>query len=219
MPTKQQRDTALIQAPQLPKKPAATALPDAAMIDHGSYTDLALANLDLTDQAADDVLFERVQLKRVLLSRTRLHGSQLLDVRFDVCDFTGAEWEKPHLSRIVAVGCRMLGTKLFEAKIDNALLKDCNAAYAVFWSAMFQATRFEHCTFREASFQGADLSGVVFDGCDLTGADFRETKLVGTDLRGSKLDGLRVGIKELQGAIIDATQAVHLVTLLGITVK
>lgn len=43
--------------------------------------------------------------------------------------------------------------------------------------------------------------------------------MVDTDLRGSQLEGLRVGISELQGAIIAPSQAVHLASLLGIVVK
>jgi uncharacterized protein YjbI with pentapeptide repeats len=63
------------------------------------------------------------------------------------------------------------------------------------------------------------LAGVVFRNCDLTNADLRNTTLRGTDLRGSTLTGMQVGAKELRGAIIDPTQAVHLARLLGVTVR
>jgi hypothetical protein len=42
---------------------------------------------------------------------------------------------------------------------------------------------------------------------------------VGADFRGSVINGLRVGAKELKGAIIDPAQAEQIVSLLGITVK
>jgi hypothetical protein len=43
--------------------------------------------------------------------------------------------------------------------------------------------------------------------------------LDGVDLRGSNIEGMRVGAKELRGAIVDPVQAVELVRILGIVVK
>jgi len=44
-------------------------------------------------------------------------------------------------------------------------------------------------------------------------------KLAGADLRGCTLDGLHAGWQELQGAIIDPSQALALVQALGIIVE
>lgn len=212
-------------APGLPTPPT---LPSGAprleasadlLSDRAGIAKVLLERCDLSDQAAEDVLFDQVHCKHVGLTRTRLRAMQWLDVRCDVCDLTAAEWEKPHLTRVEFNGCRLLGARLMDAQIEDALFKDCVADYALFWSAMFKKTRFERCQLREASFQGADLSGVVFQGCDLRQADFQGAKMLGTDLRGSQLEGLRVGIMELQGAIIEPSQAVHLAGLLGIVVK
>lgn len=205
--------------PRLPSGSAQAELPGGALEDQGSYTRLVLERCELSDQTAADLLFDQVHCKRVGLSRTRLTDAQWLDVRCDVCDLTAVEWQKPHLTRVEFVGCRLLGARLLDAEIQDALFKDCVAEYALFWPAVFKTARFEHCQLREASFQGADLSGVVFHDCDLRQADFQGAKMVGTDLRGSQLEGMRVGVAELQGAIIAPSQAVHLASLLGIIVK
>ena len=55
--------------------------------------------------------------------------------------------------------------------------------------------------------------------CDLTEADLLGRKLKSADLRESTIDGIRVGARELEGAIIDPLQAVEVATLLGLTVK
>jgi uncharacterized protein YjbI with pentapeptide repeats len=208
-----------IQSPQLPTKLSAATVDDEQLNDHAAFTQCSLATSDLSDQEADDVLFEQAHLKRVMLARTRLTTAQLIDVQCDVCDFAGAEWEKAHLTRIEWAGCRLMGMKLMEAQITDAVFKECNAEFALFWSSAFKAARFERCNLSGASFQEADLSGVVFKECDLSRADLRGAKLIGADLRGSKLDGLNVGIKELQGAIIEPAQAAQVVSLLGITVR
>lgn len=208
-----------IQPPQLPPKLGATTLDDERLYDHAAFTECTLATYDLSDQVADDVLFEQALLKRVTLARTQLTSAQMIDVRCEVCDFAGAEWEKTHLTRIEWSGCRLMGMKLMEAQINDAVFKECHAEFTIFWSSAFKGARFEHCNLSNASFQDADLSGVVFKDCDLSRADLRGAKLVGADLRGSKLDGLNIGIKELQGVIIEPSQAVQVVGLLGITVR
>jgi uncharacterized protein YjbI with pentapeptide repeats len=213
------RRIAGIQAPQLPTSTLAETTADEPLRDQSAFSQCLLTNSDFSDQAADDVLFEQAHLKRVLLARTHFTTSQMIDVRCDVCDFASAEWEKAHLSRIEWTGCRLVGLKLMVSEIVDAVIRDCNAEFALFWSSSFKAARFERCNLSNASFQEADLSGVVFKDCDLSNADFQGAKLVGADLRGSKLEGLKVGIKELQGAIIEPGQAVHIVGLLGIDVK
>ena len=118
-----------------------------------------------------------------------------------------------------SVGCRLLGVQLVEAHLDDVIFRDCNLESAVFASAVFKAARFEGCVLRGALFEGADLRGVVFARCDLTNADLQGANLRGADLRGSLLDGLRIGPKDVQGAIIDPSQAVQVAGLLGLTVK
>ena len=81
------------------------------------------------------------------------------------------------------------------------------------------AVRFEKCDLRNADFQGADLSGVLFVKCNLSDAQFSATTLKGTDLRGSTIENLRVGIKELPGAIVDPFQAAYIAGVLGLVVK
>ncbi|HEY0736378.1 MAG TPA: pentapeptide repeat-containing protein [Herpetosiphonaceae bacterium] len=213
------RRIAGIQSPQLPAAGLSEISVDETLRDGSAFSQCLLASSDFSEQEADDVLFEQAHLKRVSLARTHLTSSQMLDTRCDTCDFAGAEWEKAHLSRIEFTGCRLVGLKLMASEITDAVIRDCNAEFALFWSSSFKAARFERCNLSGASFTEADLSGVVFKDCDLSNADFTGAKLVGTDLRGSKVEGLKVGIKELQGAIIEPGQAVHIVGLLGIEVK
>ena len=59
----------------------------------------------------------------------------------------------------------------------------------------------------------------MFTRCDLTDADLQGANLRGADLRGSLLDGLRIAPKDVQGEIIDPSQAVQVAGLLGLTVK
>ena len=66
---------------------------------------------------------------------------------------------------------------------------------------------------------GADLSGVLFSRCNLTRCDMTGARLSGADFRGSSIEGLKVGLDELQGAIVDPSQALSFASLLGLVVK
>jgi uncharacterized protein YjbI with pentapeptide repeats len=123
------------------------------------------------------------------------------------------------LRRVEFSGCRLLGAALAEGTLEDVFFQDCPIERANFSWAVFKGARFEKCNLREAVFLGADLSGVVFRNCDLSGADLRDAHLTGADLRGSVLDGLKVGVKDLQGAILTTVQVMQVMGLLGIQIK
>ena len=206
-----------IQPPQMPKQLAEQEI--RSLADHAEYAALRLAKCDFTGQTAADVLFEQVEISRTVFQRTDLTGARLFDARVASSDFSGADWRGVRFRRVELSGCRLLGVQLVEAYLDDVIFRDCNLESAVFASAAFKAARFEGCVLRGTLFEGSDLRGVVFTRCDLTNADLQGANLRGADLRGSLLDGLRVNPKDVQGAIIDPSQAVQVVGLLGLTVK
>jgi uncharacterized protein YjbI with pentapeptide repeats len=205
--------------PQLPAPTTMRTLTDVMLEDGVSLAQVILTDCDLSGARAEDVALDRVLCQRVRLGQANLALAQLLDVRFDACDLAGSAWEKAHVRRAELLGCRAIGLTFSDASLDDVRFVRCNGEQARFWSSTFRAARFEQCVLREASFAESDLSGVVFRGCDLTGADLRGAKLVGADFRGSTIDGLKIGIRELEGAIIEPTQIVHLAGLLGVTVR
>jgi uncharacterized protein YjbI with pentapeptide repeats len=205
------------QPPHLPKQLHTDLI--KSIEDRGEYAALSISGSDLARQAATGVLFEQVRFRRVILNQTQLVKVRVFDARFEACDLSAADWEKAGLRRVEFVDCRLLGIQLPEAQLDDVLFKDCNAEEAVFVSAAFRAARFDQCNLRRASFEEADLTGVVFRQCDLTEANLCGAKLNGADLRGSNINGVRVGARELQGAIIDSTQAIQVTSLLGLVVR
>ena len=219
MPDKRTSHSSGVEPPRLPSKPDTGGLPLEQLDDQGAYTGLLLSSCDLSEQVAEDVTFEASLFKHVGLGRTRLPSLQLHDVRLDACDLAEAEWEKPLLSRVEMLGCRMVGWRAGQGSLRNVLIKGCSAIGAQFWSTSFKNVRFDSCILRDADFQRADLSGVIFDKCDLSNAKLSDAKLVGADLRGSKIEGVRLGIKELQGAIVDVEQAIAIARMLGVVVK
>lgn len=217
MPRRQAASASGVQPPRLPAQLAVAPAQDL-LGDHASFTRCVLEDCRFDDQAAEDLLLEQVLGRRVSFGQTQLALAQLLDVRLDACDLAGSEWSKPHARRVEWIGCRLIGVRLVEAQIEDLLVRKCNADLARLWSSTCRRVCFDQCTLREASFEGSDLSGAIFRRCDLSKADFRGTKLSRADFRGSTIAGMQVGVKELQGAIVDSAQAIQIAGLLGITV-
>jgi uncharacterized protein YjbI with pentapeptide repeats len=141
------------------------------------------------------------------------------DVRFTVCDLSQGEWNETFIWRGAFTESRLLGWRAARAHLRDVHFTECNANYAMLPAAKCETVHFARCQLQHASFVDADLRGAVFDRCDLTEANLQGANLTGTDFRGSVLDGLRVGVKELRGAIVDFQQAAVLVQLLGVIVK
>jgi uncharacterized protein YjbI with pentapeptide repeats len=206
-----------ILSPQLPKR--LRSEPISALAEGAEYSGLVASRCDFAGQAAGGVLFEQVVFRRTSFNGSTLTEPRLFDVRAEVTDFSGADWKKARFRRAEFIECRLLGIQLLEATLEDVVFTKCTLESAVFASAVFKAARFEACLLRGALFEEADLRGVVFHRCDLTHADLRGADLRGADLRGSVIDGMKVGPKEVQGAIIDPVQAVQVAGLLGLTVK
>jgi uncharacterized protein YjbI with pentapeptide repeats len=206
-----------VQAPRLPKDLRAEMI--TALDDHAEYFAVSVSDGKWMMQVATLVMFDQARLQRVNFTQSRLPKLRLLDVQLDTCDLTGAVWERARWQRVAFNGCRLTGVQLLEARCEDVVFRDCTLESAIFASATFKAARFENCILREAVFTETDLTKVVFHRCDLAHADLRGSKLNGADFRSSIINGVQVGAPELKGAIIDPTQAVQVVNVLGIVVR
>ena len=202
---------------RLPKR--ANVVDLNALNDQATYSELLIADYDLANQVAEFVTFEKTYFKQISMQRAELRALRLADVRFEACDLADSSWERLSASRVELLGCRLIGLQATDGRVEDLLIKGCNAVHAQFWSTVFKRVRFESCNLSETNFQSADLTGVIFDKCDLRGAKMADAKLVGADLRSSQLDGARLGIKELQGAIVSMEQAVGIARTLGVDVR
>ncbi len=207
----------MIHPPRLPK-PIPTTEPDI-LTDHAHIFQSTLTGLDYNNLHANGLIFEQVRARKVQLLRSKLPGFRAVDSILDTCEASGSEWEKAFFRRVTIQGCRLMGVQMLEGIFEDVEFINCQAEGLAVVSAKFKNCRFSKCVLRKASFDGADASHVVFNDCDLTEADFHLAKLKGTDLRTSQIGGLRVGVEEMQGAIIAPHQALQVVGLLGVKVQ
>lgn len=214
-----QKPRKTIQLPRLPKNLSSTLAADELIQDEGEYSQLRLTNQNWAAQTTEHLSFKSSWFKQVNLEQTRFLAPKLIDLRLENCDLANAAWEKALLQRVEILGCRMTGFKAIEAHFQDVLFRDCIGALAQFRFATFKSVQFERCNFANADFQGANLAGVRFVKCDLSNAEMSHTTLTSTDFRSSKIEGLKVGVRELPGAIMDHFQAAYVASRLGIVIK
>ncbi len=206
----------MIQPPRLPK-PLPTDTPET-LADHVHIFQAALNGLDYNNLHAHGLILEQVRARKVQMLRSNLPGMRVVDSVLETCEISGSEWEKAFIRRVTFQGCRLMGAQMLEGIFEDVEFINCQAESLGFVSAKFKNCRFSKCVLRKASFDGADVSKVVFNDCDLTEADFHLAKLKGTDFRTAEISGLKVGVEEMQGAIIAPFQALQVVGLLGVKV-
>lgn len=206
------------KGPIFPKKALIMSSPDELQ-SREHYTHQLIAQVSFAGQVADRVHFEECQIKQVDLSSSVLSALELLDVRCTESNLANAQWSPLILQRVEFIGCQLTGLVCIEAGIQDTLFKGCTGKLAQFRFSSFKHVRFENCDFSDADFQGANFNGASFINCNLSRVEMSGAKLTGIDLRSCQIDGMRVGIKELQGAIITPPQAIALIQAQGIKVE
>jgi uncharacterized protein YjbI with pentapeptide repeats len=207
-----------IVVPHLPNHLTPLDDPVASFRDKKTTEQAEIIACEVTGQTAYRVHFSEVRFTHLLAAESHFEEMRLVDVRIQEANLANALWVKLDCYRTEFTNCRMTGMSLMESTIHDTIFRDCKGDYVQFHHAVLHAVRFEECPLICADFRETDATGVVFHRCDLTNTDFTGAILRNADLRGCPIEGMRVGPKELHGAIIDEVQALALVRSMGITI-
>lgn len=166
----------------------------------------------------DGATIEQSVLDRCELGSCSARSMKLYDVVLNHCDCANADLHHAVFDRAEVQNSKMTGACLLEARIKDTLFASCKCDYALFRLAHVSFSEFVECNLRDADFYGANLSGTVFTNCDLRNAEFSGASLAKTDVRGCQIEGLKVNAEAVKGLIIDPSQAIYFMYLLGIKV-
>ncbi|MET9023404.1 pentapeptide repeat-containing protein [Actinopolymorpha sp. NPDC004070] len=209
-PNRSGRPTRRLPArPRLPKTLTRALLPEHDLADEGhlrrlSYTDLDLAERDVTSCDVEECVFESVELRGGMLAK-----SSFADCRFDRCDLANLATTNSSLIRCELRGLRTTGLRWTDGTIRDVVFDQCRLDLSAFRFSTLTAVRFAGCRLTQADFTNADLRNARFDDCDLSGAQFAQADLTGARLRNCVLAGVR-GVENLRGAVIDPDDLVAL---------
>jgi uncharacterized protein YjbI with pentapeptide repeats len=165
-----------------------------------------------------------LRLEGCVLRHVRFTGSEFgsvvwKDVRLIGCDLANCKAHRMSLLRVEMEDCRLSGLSSPAADWRDVLVANSDARFAQLPGGVFQRCEFTSTGLQEADLRGADLSGALLRACRLGRADLREARLQETDLRHSDLEDMLVGLADLNGAIVDAPQAMVLARLMGIQIR
>lgn len=153
------------------------------------------------------------------MNDSQRYSSRLKDLRLADCSLANTNCERMIAHRTEFADCHLVGLNVTAGHQQDVRLDKCDIQFARFRFCWFKAVTFDRCDLKHANFQGVDLSSVRFVRCDLGAAEMSQAKLIGTDFRTSNIEGPKVGVKEVEGAIVDHFQAAYLSSLLGLVVK
>ncbi len=135
-----------------------------------------LASATIQD-LVDDGELESVSLKDESVVNCSVAAPQLIDVRIDNVQLTGA-----HFSRIVARDVSVARSDFSAAHLNNGLLVrvefvNCRMNAIDFSYSAIHDVTFKDCLLDRAHFEKADLRRVAFIDCSLQSVDFSTARL------------------------------------------
>ncbi|MEM7132908.1 MAG: pentapeptide repeat-containing protein [Chloroflexota bacterium] len=208
-----------MKPPDIPKKLTAAKLTDSFLQSDETYSRLTFTGDQIQLQGVEHLVLKKTQFQGVSLDYSVLYAPNLIDLQMSQCSLANANCERLIVRRAEFVGCRLLGMNVTDGHFQDVTFRDCDIQLARFRFSTFSTVVFEECNLQEANFQGADLSGVHFKKCTLNNAEMSQATLQGTDFRTSMIEGVRVGPKEVVGAVVDHFQAAYMASLLGLVIK
>lgn len=210
--------TDVVKKPVILKEKELTPFEGKVLDSTEEYISFLFKDSNFSNTQSRSLSFDKSLFRKVLLQFSELNLLRVYDCQFINCDLSNTACTKAGMQRVEFEETKLTGFKLIETDVKDTVFKDCKLDYFQSMSSKYTRVVFKNCDLRYADFSGADLTGITFSGCDLTEVEFSRAKLQNTDIRGCIIDNIKVSIQELEGAIVDASQAVTIAQLLGMKV-
>jgi len=168
-----------------------------------TYTSLygSLTGVRFDDAQLGHCTFERlIDCKLVDAS---LQEAMFFKAVLERTDFTGANLEEAHLSRVATAGVIFQRANLKRAYVASAKLTGANLVEADLTRANLEASDLAGANLTRANLTEADLFQANLQGADLSNACFRSAILADADLSNARIDGADFEGANLIGAKLD----------------
>ena len=149
-----------------------------------------LVGTDLHQARIVDGRWQSTSLSATTLASTTWEATRLVDVEFENCDLTGAQF-------------------LDKTTMERVTFTNCKLAYSNWFDCVLGEVRFEDCHLSEARLASMTLRGVSMVSCTLDGSTFDRVSLGASgdlDLRGSAIEDTK-GLAYIRGLRVDTAQA------------
>jgi uncharacterized protein YjbI with pentapeptide repeats len=208
-----------VQVPLIKKNITWNKLANNNFVTETHYENLSVNNLSLKEIKASNVIVDCGIFNHINLSGSKLEKIKLNDIKMSECNFSNLDAFESFWLRIEISDSKLTGLKLNSSTLEDIFIQNSNSQFLQMRFSKAVRLYCESCNLRGSDFENTDLSGCKFINCDLSEAEFSGCTLKGADLRGSNLEKIKIGVKEIKGAIVNTSQALFLSGLLGIDIR
>jgi uncharacterized protein YjbI with pentapeptide repeats len=195
--------------------------PEIEVYSGEKFSETKYADLRFDNQTI--FLDDQVEFNGVVFERCRFVGdfrkAQFIDCMLNRCDLSNTDFQSSRFHRVKLTGSKGLGIHFNKAKWQYVTIEDCVLNYGEFADVDFQDIVLIKSDLSQSSFFTANLQRLVLKQVDLSQTDFSDTMLAGLDFSTCEISGIRVSPQCLKGLIVNASQAIALIGLFGVTVK
>ena len=157
----------------------------------GLVSDFEFSGIRVSALELKDVTLAAGQIGKVRAGKTSMTGTHVRSVEFSGCELGSLRWTGGKISRTRFRDCQLVGARFKGVTLDHVIFADCKMDYAMLSGIRAAGpVIFAACWFREAEFDGSDLTGALFTRCDLTLASFGPGRYARCDLRANDLSAV-----------------------------
>ncbi|WP_337399782.1 pentapeptide repeat-containing protein [Congzhengia sp.] len=161
-------------------------------------------------------VFERCTFERCIFEKTSFY-----DCKFQNCNFSNSNLQDAYFERCQFQFCKCIGTNFHGSVLKHVAALQSSIQFADFGGTKLTNVLFRETDLTESSFAESSLKQTEFQNSRLIKINFFKTPLAGIDFAKNEFAGpvLSSPPFELQGAKVNAAQAVDLARLLGVIVE
>lgn len=205
-----------IQKPDLPQSLEPLSIKEIA--DHSSF-ELGRMETTVGPIHAKHVRFREIHVRNVVFEKTHLPFSSWIDVVFEKCDLSNADFSGAKLNRVEFIDCKMRG-----ANFDHVVMRDvswvnCQAPYSRFSLTELKDVRFENCFLSGSNFLDSSVDNLQLGTTTIDDVQFSGTSLKNVDLSECQYTYIHLREDDLRGAIVSPEQAISLIEVFGVKVN
>ena len=175
-------------------------------------------NIDLINMDRDEDI-EHCKFSNIKMQNGEIENATFRDVVFENCDFSNTKFIDNTFIRCEFNNCKLSGCDMTENRLYNVTVIETNASYINLAMASIENVLFKDSNLRNSYFQETTAKNIYCENADLTQAQFFKTSLRNVDLSNSIIEGIAITIDDIKGAIIDQSQSIDLLYILGVKVK
>ena len=142
-----------------------------------------------------------------------------MDIIFDHCEFVNVHLNQCSLSRVHFISCRISGMELSQSLVQDTLFQLCKGHYCDFGGSTFKECAFDINDLTGSGFVQCDFKKTSFDKCILNSTEWFNTKLKELDFSSCEIENIAVSSDKLTGVVVNSSQALEFVKLLGLVVR